>query len=424
MTPRRILGSVAPLTAMLAILLAWLPAAIASPVAAPQRATVNVSMVDNAFQPPTITIQVGDTVVWTNNGSLPHTSTSDTAGIWDSGILLPGQTFSRTFDTAGTFPYNCVIHRALGMVGTVVVQAAAQPTATSTPAPPTATPAPGAPTPTATAAAATPTPTPAPTPDEVCPSAAPFFPETGYCIDNPQIAEYFRARGGVDTFGLPASRTFRLLGFTAQVFQRHILRVHPDGVKPMNLLDPDVLPVASVNLATFPAHDPGLATSAPPPDTANYSQAVLSHLQANVPESFEGVNVQFLTAYLSAAQELGVSGDAAALVALEIWGFPTSRPARDPNNSSFIYQRFQRGILHSFPDPNNPAARVTRGILLADNLKFVLTNDQALLPSDLRGQVQQSRFFNQYCPNNANWVCRPDQLPDTDLTRAFQAQRQ
>ncbi|MDO8691469.1 MAG: cupredoxin domain-containing protein [Dehalococcoidia bacterium] len=415
MTPRRILCSVAPLTAVLAILLALLPAAIASPVTAPQRATVTVSMVDNAFQPQTIIIQVGDTVVWTNNGALPHTSTSDTAGIWDSGTLSPGQAFSRTFDTAGTFPYHSTIHQALGMVGTVIVQAAAQPTATSTPA---------APTPTATAAAATPTPTAIPTPDQACPSAAPFFPETGYCIDNPQIAHYFQARGGVDTFGLPASRTFKLLGFTAQVFQRHILRVHPDGVKPMNLLDPDVLPVTTVNFATFPAHDPGLATSAPPPNTANYGQAVLSHLQATVPESFEGENVQFLTAYLGAAQGLGVSGDAAALVALEIWGFPTSHPARDPNNTSFIYQRFQRGILHSFADPNNPAARVTRGILLADNLKFVLTNDQALLPSDLRGQVQLSRFFNEYCPNNANWVCRPDQLPDTDLTRAFEKQRQ
>src|SRR3990172_11365902 len=166
MTPRRILGSVASLAVVLAILLALLPAAIASPLPVPQRATVNVSMVDNVFQPQTITIQVGDTVVWTNNGALPHTSTSDTAGMWDSGILSPGQTFSRTFDTAGTFPYNCTIHRSLGMVGTVIVQAAAQPTATSTP---------GAPTPTATAAAATPTPTFVLTPEEVCPSAAPFF---------------------------------------------------------------------------------------------------------------------------------------------------------------------------------------------------------------------------------------------------------
>ena len=281
--------------------------------------------------------------------------------------------------------------------------------ATPTPGP-TATPPPGPP--------------PPPSPSDVCPPTAPFFPETGFCIDNPQIQAYFQARGGVDTFGFPVSRSFVLLGFPAQVFQRHILRVHPDGVKPVNLLDPDVLPVTTVNGATFPANDPALAGSAPPPNTPNYGQAVLAHLQANVPDSFEGVNVQFLQSYLAAGQQAAQQGDFAPLVALEIWGFPTSRPARDPNNNNFIYQRFQRAILHSFPDPNNPANRITRGILLADNLKFVMTNDPVLLPADLRAQVLNSRFFNQYCPNNPAWLCRPAQLPDTDLTKAFEKQRQ
>jgi hypothetical protein len=262
-----------------------------------------------------------------------------------------------------------------------------------------------------------------PAPGGVCPPTAPFFPETGFCIDNPAIQAYFLGRGGVDTFGFPASRTFRLLGFTAQVFQRHILRVHPDGVKPMNLLDPDVLPVTTVNFATFPAHDPALAASAPPPTTPNYGQAVLAHLRANVPNSFQGVDVQFLNSYLSAGQSAAGRGDNPALVGLEIWGFPTSRPARDPNNANFIYQRFQRGILHSFPNPSNPGQRVTRGILLADNLKFVLTNDPVLLPADLRAQVLGSRFFNQYCPANPAWLCRPAQLPDTDLTSAFATER-
>ncbi|MBI4319804.1 MAG: DUF642 domain-containing protein [Chloroflexi bacterium] len=288
---------------------------------------------------------------------------------------------------------------------------------------------PGQATPTPTPGLPTPTPAPTPTPpppltDGLCPPTAPFFPETGFCIDSQPIQAYFQGRGSVDTFGFPASRTFRLLGFPAQVFQRHVLRVHPDGVKPMNLLDPDVLPVTTVNFATFPGHDAALAGSAPPPTTPNYGQAVLAHLQANVPNTFEGVSVQFLQSYLAAGEEAARAGDFPALVALEIWGFPTSRPARDPNNANFIYQRFQRGILHSFPDPNNPAARVTRGILLADNLKFVLTNDPVLLPVDLRGQVQGSRFFNQYCPNNPGWLCRSAELTETDLTAAIEKQRQ
>ncbi|MBI2954817.1 MAG: DUF642 domain-containing protein, partial [Chloroflexi bacterium] len=174
---------------------------------------------------------------------------------------------------------------------------------------------------------ATPTPPPGPPPPgpgDICPPTAPFFPETGFCIDNSAIQAYFQARGGVDTFGFPVSRSFVLLGFPAQVFQRHVLRVHPDGVKPVNLLDPDVLPVTTVNFATFPPNDPALAGSAPPPTTPNYGQAVLNHLQANVPNAFEGVGVGFLDAYLAAGQEAARQGDFAPLVALEIWGFPTS----------------------------------------------------------------------------------------------------
>jgi LPXTG-motif cell wall-anchored protein len=80
-----------------------------------------VSMEDNFFSPATVTIGVGETVTWTNNGAAPHTSTGPT---WDSGTVNPGGSFSFTFNTAGTFDYICEFHVALGMTGTVVVQAA------------------------------------------------------------------------------------------------------------------------------------------------------------------------------------------------------------------------------------------------------------------------------------------------------------
>ena len=85
-------------------------------------ATVGVSEVDFDFVPATVTINVGDTVVWTNDATDPHTSTSDT-GLWDSGSMGPGATFSHTFNSAGSFAYHCTFHESLGMVGTVVVQA-------------------------------------------------------------------------------------------------------------------------------------------------------------------------------------------------------------------------------------------------------------------------------------------------------------
>jgi plastocyanin len=62
---------------------------------------------------------MGTTVTWTNDDGVNHTVTSD-QGAFDSGPLATGQTFSQTFNQAGTFTYHCTIHPS--MQGTVVVQ--------------------------------------------------------------------------------------------------------------------------------------------------------------------------------------------------------------------------------------------------------------------------------------------------------------
>ena len=74
----------------------------------------------------TSTIHAGEAIQWVwQSGS--HSTTSGTCplgcvpnGLWDSGI---GQamTFQRTFPTAGTFPYFCLVHGTM-MQGTVVVE--------------------------------------------------------------------------------------------------------------------------------------------------------------------------------------------------------------------------------------------------------------------------------------------------------------
>ena len=87
-----------------------------------------VVMRNIAFNPATITVRVGQTVVWRNDDSAPHTTTSGTCpgGAcspmpgWDSGTLDPGQSFSHVFSTSGTFPYYSRIHGAM-MQGMVVV---------------------------------------------------------------------------------------------------------------------------------------------------------------------------------------------------------------------------------------------------------------------------------------------------------------
>jgi plastocyanin len=80
-----------------------------------------VTMVDNRNLPAKLTVAVGTTVTWTNNGIVPHT-VSAAGGSFDSGNVQPGESFSFTFDAPGEYGYFCRPHVFIGMTGTVVVQ--------------------------------------------------------------------------------------------------------------------------------------------------------------------------------------------------------------------------------------------------------------------------------------------------------------
>lgn len=82
--------------------------------AAPQ--TVDVTISNFSFNPAEVTVKAGTTIVWTNQDNVGHTVTSDT-GLFDSGILNNGGTFSFTFTQAGTYPYYCRPHGGAGGVG-------------------------------------------------------------------------------------------------------------------------------------------------------------------------------------------------------------------------------------------------------------------------------------------------------------------
>ena len=72
------------------------------------------------FDPAIFTVSVvGGTVTWINKDTMSHTVTSDT-GLFDSGILSTGATWSHTFTTPGMYPYHCTPHPQ--MTGTIVVQ--------------------------------------------------------------------------------------------------------------------------------------------------------------------------------------------------------------------------------------------------------------------------------------------------------------
>lgn len=70
-----------------------------------------VTIVDFGFNPGTITVKAGTTATWTNTG-VTHTVTSD-AGLFDSGHLGSGDTFTFTFSKAGTYAYHCAIHSSM-----------------------------------------------------------------------------------------------------------------------------------------------------------------------------------------------------------------------------------------------------------------------------------------------------------------------
>lgn len=136
-----------------------------------QAADVAVNIMNFSFQPTLLTIAAGTTVVWTNQDTAAHTTTSDT-GVWDSGVATPhkkGDTFQFTFKEVGTFPYHCNIHP--NMHGTVVVTTASAPAAPA-PAPvvPAAPVAPAAPAP---AAPTAPAPAAPPAPSAAVPVAPP-----------------------------------------------------------------------------------------------------------------------------------------------------------------------------------------------------------------------------------------------------------
>ena len=76
---------------------------------------------DMKFNPEDLTINVGDTVTWTNNDGMGHTATStDGPASFDSGNIAAGATWSFTFTEAGTYNYKCDYHSSMTASITVV----------------------------------------------------------------------------------------------------------------------------------------------------------------------------------------------------------------------------------------------------------------------------------------------------------------
>ena len=90
---------------------------------------------NRTFEPPSITVNAGDTVQWVNAGRAPQTVTGDPAKVqnkadsvlpsgakpWDSGTINTGQTFAHRFDTPGEYTYTSLPAEGQGLVGRISV---------------------------------------------------------------------------------------------------------------------------------------------------------------------------------------------------------------------------------------------------------------------------------------------------------------
>lgn len=101
-------------------------------------ATHSVTIANFAYSPASMSVQVGDTITWTNKDTAPHdvTVTSGPTS-FKSPLMTTGQSWTFTVRTAGSYSYTCSIHpqmRATLQVAAAPVAAAAAPAPAAAPA--------------------------------------------------------------------------------------------------------------------------------------------------------------------------------------------------------------------------------------------------------------------------------------------------
>ena len=85
-------------------------------------ATAAVGIDNFTFNPQTVTVKAGTTVIWTNKDDIPHGIAATNNAFKRSQALDTDDSFSFTFTTPGIYQYFCYIHPH--MTGSIVVEAA------------------------------------------------------------------------------------------------------------------------------------------------------------------------------------------------------------------------------------------------------------------------------------------------------------
>ena len=78
---------------------------------------------DLTFEPKTLEVPVGSTVVWELRGGAPHNVVAHDGSFESAFLTKKGDQFEHTFDTAGEYGYHCDPHETQDMTGTIIVTA-------------------------------------------------------------------------------------------------------------------------------------------------------------------------------------------------------------------------------------------------------------------------------------------------------------
>ncbi len=130
-TAMRPMRTAAALLALPFLMGACGPDASTDPSAEEDSSAIRVSVANIAYEPATLTIEVGDEVTWlSEDQGVAHTVTSgqpagetvpgvsegaasEPDGVFDGDLPDAGSAFSFTFDKAGTFAYFCEVHPSM-----------------------------------------------------------------------------------------------------------------------------------------------------------------------------------------------------------------------------------------------------------------------------------------------------------------------
>jgi plastocyanin len=102
----------------LAVSAAAVPLAAKMAFADGHTTTHTVTIQNFTFEPANLMVKAGDTVMFVNEDSAPHTATADN-GAFDTGRLNNGQSAAFQFPAAATLTYSCAFHP--NMKGSITV---------------------------------------------------------------------------------------------------------------------------------------------------------------------------------------------------------------------------------------------------------------------------------------------------------------